>query len=270
MGIQDKLLGRLRDKIAQEDTKKKKSDTLYKTFSFTSLGGGSGSSLISLYMAQYLAKELEKQVVVLDLNFLQPDLLYNMNVDVTEENSILQYFKGFKKLEECYIKDTSIEGLHLVTVTPKDSIELLGTLKSDGDVIGLLVDRLQVFDYVIINLPYFKNFITFVEPIKHIDRGYIVIDERMSSINKIEEFLKFLHQYQNKGNVFNNVILNKRTDYAYSYKRIEEENCEIVAEIPYDEDLVSYMNEKIPLIKQPLTKSVSNGLGDVLEDILKK
>jgi MinD-like ATPase involved in chromosome partitioning or flagellar assembly len=270
MGILDKALGRVRDVTNETAQLKNKSDALYKTFSFTSIGGGSGSSTVMLYVAQYLAKEMNKQVVLVDLNLLQPDLLYNLNVDVTEENSILQYFKGFKKLEECYIKDSVIEGLHLITATPKDSIELLGTLKGDSDVIGNLIARLQVFDYIIINLPYVKNFITFVEPIKHIDKGYIVIDERLSSINKIKDFIVFLHEYQNKGNVFNKVILNKRTEYDYSYKRIEDEECELVAEIPYDISIVSSMNEKKPIAKQSFGKATTRGFSEVLEDIFKK
>lgn len=242
---------------------------LIKNFSFTSIGGGSGSSTIILYLAQYLVKEKGKRVCILDLNLLQPDLLYNLNVDVTSENTVLQYLKGFKSLEDCLIQDEVTKGLYLITASPKDPVELITTLDSESDHIGKLIDGLDVFDYVLINLPYIQPFITLVEPISRIDRGYIVIDERLSSINKIELFLKYIHDYHDKLNHFNQVIINKRSMNDYPLEEIEGKLCDIISEIPYDDSLRIYMNSKKPLIGQQLSRSVLNSFSEILKDMLK-
>lgn len=270
MGLQDKWIGYLKERnqeVVNEITLNQYS--LLKTFSFTSVGGGTGTSTIILYIAQYLAKEQNKQVCVVDLDFLQPDLLYNLNVDVTTENTILNYLKGLKKLQDCYIEDELIPNLRLVTASPKDPLELLLNLRTDEDVIGNLIDQVQnVFDYVLINLPYRQPFITFIEPISRIDRGYLVADERLSALMKIKGILSFIQSYQGKASIFNQLILNKRTEYDYPYEKIKEINCELVSEIPYEEDLIHYMNVRKPLINQKVSVEFQKAIFNIIEDML--
>lgn len=269
MGIADNIKGLLRNKTDEiDDLVKGRGNSLMKTFSFTSIGGGTGTSGLIVYLAQHLAKYENKQVCVVDLNFLQPDLLYNFNVDVTTENTIMNYIKGSANLKQCLIQDSVLKNIRLVTASPKDDLLLMMNIDTEKEVIGKLLTTLNIFDVVLINLPYHPAMITFVEPLNHIDRGYVVLDERLSNLKKLDEFLNFLHRFQAKGNVFNNVVLNKRTDYAFPYELIESYNSRLVSELPLELDLIQYMNEKTPLISREISKEYQEGVLDLLSDML--
>lgn len=269
MGILDNINGLLRNKTEEiTDQASSRASSLMKTFSFTSIGGGSGASATLLYVAQYLAKVENKQVCVLDLNFLQPDLLYNLNVDVTTENTITNYLKGSTRLQDCFIKDTVLKNLHLVTASPKDDLVLLMNLDPDKRLIENLITSLGMFDVVLINLPYVQPMITFIEPLAVIDRGYLVIDERLSNLKKVDEALDFLHRFQAKANVFNNIVLNKRTDYMYPLELITKSKSNLVTELPFERDLVQFMNERTPLVDRDISKAYQTGISDVLSDML--
>ena len=268
MGIQDLLIGKLKTKSDDVSRSTDYQKGLLKTFSFTSVGGGSGSSTLLLYIAQYLAKDLGKQVVVLDLNFLQPDLLYNMKVEVRKENSILNYLKGSSRLNECFVQDENISGLKLVTASPSDDVELVMNLKTDENVIGDLIDKLGAFDYVLINLPYVKVFSTFIESSFVIDRGYLVMDDRLSNIKKMEEVLDFTHKYLDRGNIFNNIVLNKRSKTAYPYTKLNTDLARIVAEVPYDDRVVEVSNTLASLVDAQLSKDWFEGVSDLVENLV--
>lgn len=268
MGIQDLLIGKLKTKSDDVLKSVDYQKGLLKTFSFTSIGGGSGSSTLLLYIAQYLAKDLGKQVVVLDLNFLQPDLLYNMKVEVRQENSILNYLKGSSRLNECFIQDEKISGLKLVTASPSDNVELIMNLKTDENVIGDLIDKLGMFDYVLINMPYTKVFSTFIEGSFSVDRGYLVMDDRLSNIKKMEELLEFTHKYLDRGNIFNNIVLNKRSKVAYPYSKLNSDLTRIVAEIPYDGRVVEVSNTLNSLVDAQLSDEWFAGMSDLIENLV--
>lgn len=269
MGFWDKGIGYLKDKTNELDDVSKYQKALLKTFSFTSIGGGSGSSTVILYLAQQLALEEKKQVVILDLNFLEPDILYNLNVDVTSENSVLKYIKGEKNLNDCFVQDNKIKNLHLITASPKDSVVLLNNIKTDRDIIGNLIHELDAFDYILINLPFEKTFITFMEPLKIIDRGFIVIDERLSNLNKVTLFLDFIHKFQGVSNTFSNVILNKRGSYDYPYEKIEEVKCNLLTELPYDSSIQNLCNFKSILYKEINNKDFQTNMINVIESLKK-
>lgn len=267
MGIWDKSVGILKDKTDSLDDVSKYQKALLKTFSFTGIGGGSGASTILLYIAQYLSIVEKKQVMVLDLNFLQPDLLYNMNVDVTADNSILNYIKGSKTLESCFIEDEQIKNLHLLTASPKDSMMLLMSVKPDDNTIGKILNQLEMFDYVLLNLPYMQPMITFIEPLSHVDKGYIVIDERLSSLKKVHGMLDFIHSFAATSNTFSNIILNKRSKYEYPLEKIESLKCDLITEIPYVNGMVHNTNIKKPLIDTIESKEYQLKLGDIIENL---
>lgn len=267
MGIFDIGVGYLKDKTDNISESEDHQHALLKTFSFTSVGGGSGSSLIMLYIAQYLSQVEQKQVCVVDLNFLQPDLLYNLDVDVTEENTILNYLKGTKTLEDCYIQDRNIKKLHLITASPKDDPVLLLNIDPEKNMIGRLIEKLQVFDYVLINLPYSQPLLTFLEPINYIDRGYLVADERLSASKKIHGILDFIHVFKARAALFQNVILNKRTKYQYPYEDIENVFCDIVAEIPFDASLVNESNTTKPLTEKFLNDEIQEELSNIIYNL---
>lgn len=267
MGIFDIGVGYLKDKTDNISESEDHQHALLKTFSFTSVGGGSGSSLIMLYIAQYLSQVEQKQVCVVDLNFLQPDLLYNLDVDVTEENTILNYLKGTKTLEDCYVQDRNIKKLHLITASPKDDPVLLLNIDPEKNMIGRLIEKLQVFDYILINLPYSQPLLTFLEPINSIDRGFLVADERLSASKKIHGILDFIHVFKARAPLFQNVILNKRTKYQYPYEDIENVFCDIVAEIPFDSSLVNESNTTKPLTEKFLNDEIQEELSKIIYNL---
>lgn len=270
MAIQDSILGYLKGKSREVvSVEQEIYEGVIKTFSFTSLGGGSGSSMLILYLAQFLAREKQKQVCVLDLNLLEPDLLYHFNVDVTTENTLMNYFKGRSKLSDCFIQDESLKNLHIVTNSPKDDPLMVLSIGEDERIISNLVESLEVFDYVLINLPYELNSLSFAGAVGEVDRGYVVMDERLSSVVKLKRFLDNLHTFYGKSNNFNKVVLNKRTDHDYPYEQLEVAKSELVTEIPFESELVHMMNTKVDLYKQDLTKEFQGGLIDVLEDMIK-
>lgn len=264
MGFWDLGVGYLKTKTEDISETDRHQQALLKTFSFTSVGGGSGSSTLLLYIAQYLSQVEGHQVCVVDLNFLQPDLLYNMDVDVTSENTILNYLKGVKPLEECYIQDANIKKLHLVTASPKDDPVLLMNINTEKNMIGHLIEKLQVFDYILINLPYLQPMITFIEPINYIDRGYLVADERLSASKKIHGILDFIHVFQSKAPVFSNVILNKRTDYLYPYEDIKALHCDIITEISMDNSLINESNTNKPLIEKSISEKIQEQISYII------
>lgn len=268
MGLQDLFIGKLKSKTEEVAELEQYQRGLLKTFSFTSVGGGSGSSTLLLYAAQYLAKDLGKQVVILDLNFLQPDILYNMKVEVLEENSILNYLKGSSKIESCYVQDEGFENLKLVTTSPNDDVELLMNLSVDSNAIGNLIEKLTDFDFVLINLPYVKSFSTFIETVLVVDKGYLVLDDRLSNIKKADELVTFVHKYMDRGNVMNHVVLNKRSKHAYPYESLDEVNMKLVTEVPYDIKVVDAMNTKAALLNQSFSKDWFDAVGGLIEDIL--
>lgn len=268
MGFWDKGIGILKDKTNELNDVNQYQRALLKTFSFTSIGGGSGSSTLINYIAHYLAVEKKKQVVVVDLAFLQPDLLYGMSVDVTSENSILKYLKGEKKLSDCYIQDDKIKNLHLITASPKDNIILLSNLRTDKNIIGEMLKELDDFDYILLNLPYVQNAITFIEPLSIVDKGYIVIDERLSAINKVKNFLDFIHKFQGNSNLFSNVVVNKRSNYEYPLDKIIEVGCNVITELPYCDEITNISNEKKSVFKEVTNKDYQLGMNELLDSMM--
>lgn len=267
MGIWEKGVGYLKDKTSKVTDKEKYQQELLKTFSFTSVGGGTGNSTILLYVAQYLSLVEKKQVLLIDLNFLQPDLLYNLNLEVTSENSILNYIKGTKKLEDCFIQDTKNPQLHLITASPKDDVVLLMSMRDDRNIIGEMIEKVEMFDYILINLPYVQPFITFIEPINVIDRGFLIVDERLSCLKKIQTMLDFIHSFTAKSHLFNNVVINKRTKYEYPYETLNELHCNVISEVPYDTELMKYVNEKDPYIDKIKNKEIQLKIGEIIENL---
>lgn len=266
-GFWDKGVGYLKDKTDGISVGSTDQNSLLKTFSFTGASGGVGTSTLITYIAQYLANVDGKQVVILDLNFLQPDILYRLDVDVTSDNSIINYLKGTKKLEECFIPVESMKKLHLITASPKDSVELIMNMAAGKDIVGHLIDQLSVFDYVLINLPYLQPFITFIEPIQKIDKGYIILDERLENLKRTQGILDFIHIYQNRAPVFSNLILNKLTEYDYPEDVLTDLHCNVVSRIPLDNALIQYTNSQKSLLEKNISLEMQLELANIIENM---
>ena len=84
---------------------------------------------------------------------------------------------------------------------------------------------------------------------------------------RLSSFLDNVHTFFGKSNLFRNVILNKRTDYDYAYEHLDNVGCDLIAELPYIDEMIRATNEKSVLYKKITDKEYQMGIVNILDSM---
>lgn len=234
-------------------------------YAFISLNKGSGAKTTATHIAYELSKRY--RVCLLDCNLLQPGTGVLLNTPVTKDMSVMGYFNSNKEIIDVFIEPEGMENLWLISASPVDNPLGIATISEES--YDQLVDYVKrTFDYVIAYVPYFPLGEWFVNTLKFIDKGYFVWDEQIDNVINTKVVLDYINKISDRANCVNNIILNKKTEMAYPYFKIEEIGCDLVVELPFIEDILMAKNEGRLYVKSSgVDKGYRDGLGVIIKDI---
>lgn len=264
LGEEKTFFGKIKDgfDFAKKAAEKLAEEFDRSTYGFISLNNGAGATTTAINTALELSKKY--RVCILDCNFTQPSVGVTLSTPILQEKSILNYFNSSAEISDCVNDVKNNKNLWVVSTSPVDHPRDMAEI--DEQLLReLLIYLEKSFQYLILDLSYDPFAEWFVFALEYADRGYFIWDEQIDNALKTKVALDYVHQLTNKANNINNVIINKRTRYTFPYPKIEEIQCNLIAEIPYLHDLVILKNEG--KVYSGKDKRYNKSLEELIQDI---
>lgn len=204
----------------------------------SSASGGAGASTIVANVA-YNAYKLGLKVLVMDLNLLMPTqhMYFNIKQELTKPD-LVGYLLGKNSLGD------AIENSKYCSLMYANNRGLMDYINCESDQsvenFRKAVDGLRgLFDLIIMDTPMkventICNFAFYLA-----DQIYLVWDEGISSIANTEKIRRNMVTTGIDSYTKMKVILNKRTDIQYSKYPFDKLNIELVANLPFETEIIA-------------------------------
>lgn len=236
-------------------------------YGFISLNNGAGATTVAVNTAVELSKKY--RVCILDCDFLQPNVGINLSTPVLPDKSILNHLNSSGDLKDCILDVKNNKNLWLVSTSPVDFPGAMASEIGEKEFADLINYLKKSFQYLILNMSYEPISEWFVYSVANLDKGYFVWDEQIDNKIKTEVAIDYVNQVTKKAQSINNVIINKRTNYTFPYSKVEEAQCNLIAEIPYLHDIFIMKNEG-KIFKSNQDKRYAKSIKEIVKDIEKE
>lgn len=235
-----------------------------KIISFFSTKGGVGKTVVAVNLAMQLSKDVQKKVVLLDLDLSAGDAALMLNiapitsiVDLVKEQEELNY-----NLLEVFLLP-HVSGLKLLAAPERPEFSEYVTSKHVEEILRILKDN---FDYIVVDLPayYSDTNISVLEASEYI---ILLLNQDITSLKRAKidfEILKKLNLEQKV-----KVVLNKKGNSGFKPEDIEKVlGTKIFSSLIEDErTVVSSVNKGNPFVLSAPKSKIALSIAELSEKL---
>ncbi|MGB9813350.1 MAG: AAA family ATPase [Thermovenabulum sp.] len=235
-----------------------------KIISFFSTKGGVGKTVVAVNLAMQLSKDVQKKVVLLDLDLSAGDAALMLNiapitsiVDLVKEQEELSY-----DLLEVFLLP-HVSGLKLLAAPERPEFSEYVTSKHVEEILRILKDN---FDYIVVDLPayYSDTNISVLEDSEYI---ILLLNQDITSLKRAKidfEILKKLNLEQKV-----KVVLNKKGNDGFKPEDIEKVlGTKIFSYLIEDErTVVSSVNKGNPFVLSAPKSKIALSIAELSEKL---
>lgn len=205
---------------------------------FTNAVGGAGASTIAVNVA-YTANKMGLKVLVMDLNFLLPvqHIYFNIMQEI-EKPDIVGYLLGKNNLGSAIYQSN---GMSVMFANNRGLMDYINCESDQAvDNFKKAIEGLRgLYDLIIIDSPMrvdnsICNYAMYLA-----DQIYLVWDDGMSSIANTEKIRRNMASTGIEAYTKLKVIMNKRTNIQYSKYPFEKLNIEMLACLPFEQEVIA-------------------------------
>jgi len=235
-----------------------------KIISFFSTKGGVGKTVVAVNLAMQLSKDVQKKVVLLDLDLSAGDAALMLNiapitsiVDLVKEQEELSY-----NLLEVFLLP-HVSGLKLLAAPERPEFSEYVTSKHVEEILRILKDN---FDYIVVDLPayYSDTNISVLEDSEYI---ILLLNQDITSLKRAKIDLEILKKLNLEQKV--KVVLNKKGNNGFKPEDIEKVlGTKIFSSLIEDErTVVSSVNKGNPFVLSAPKSKIALSIAELSEKL---